>query len=502
MTDVLVLSFENITVRSLNQVLFENLNFHMKKGEHWAVTGASGAGKSAFLETIAGRFHISKGEAAHPFFDEYIRENKINDPLFNWHKLIALVASRHHFRNLSNTHDFYYQQRFNSSDSEDAETVAHYLEQVKRSASDTGWTYERVITRLGLTPLLEKQLIKLSNGETKRLLIATALIKNPVLLLLDNPLTGLDVDTRADFNALLQEIADSGISIIMATSPFEIPGVITHVLTLDQGKVTGATARSEFKLYQLSSLPVTQVDQEELQKLLSLKDDYNYQTIVGMEDVVIRYGEKIILDKVSWNVRQGERWALLGHNGAGKSTLLSLINGDNPQAYANKITLFDRRRGSGESIWDIKSKIGFVSPELFQYFPMTTSCLQVIESGFYDTLGLFRKSSPVKSEIARRWMRLLEIEGSASGLFKNVSASIQRLCLLARALVKNPPLLIFDEPCQGLDIHQQEHFKHVTDAICRSSKVTLIYVSHYQHEIPDSVTHTLKLENGKAAERV
>lgn len=200
---------------------------------------------------------------------------------------------------------------------------------------------------------------------------------------------------------------------------------------------------------------------------------------------------------MNWEVKQGERWALLGHNGAGKSTLLSLVNGDNPQAYANKITLFDRKRGTGESIWDIKKKIGFVSPEFFQYFPMESSCIEVIESGFYDTLGLFRRSDTINRNVAVRWTKLLGIDSLCNKLFKDVSASNQRLCLLARALVKNPPLLIFDEPCQGLDNSQQEQFKYLVDEICKQSNVTLVYVSHYQHEIPNSITHTIALAAGK-----
>jgi len=176
--------------------------------------------------------------------------------------------------------------------------------------------------------------------------------------------------------------------------------------------------------------------------------------------------------------------------------LLSLINGDNPQAYANDIILFDKKRGTGESIWDIKSKIGFVSPELHQYFPTDNSCLQVIESGYYDTLGLFRQSNKTKAETALRWMQALEIDKYARVLLKNIPASAQRLCLLARALIKTPDLLIFDEPCQGLDAHQQHHFKTLVDTICSLSNVTLIYVTHYQHEIPDSVTKVLRLEKG------
>ena len=218
-----------------------------------------------------------------------------------------------------------------------------------------------------------------------------------------------------------------------------------------------------------------------------------------MNEVFVKYGDKVILNKVNWQIIPGERWALLGANGAGKSTLLSLINGDNPQAYANDIVLFDKKRGTGESIWDIKSKIGFMSPELHQYFPTDNSCLQVIESGCYDTLGLFRPSQKTKADTALRWMKALEIEKYARVLLKNTPASAQRLCLLARALIKNPDLLIFDEPCQGLDAHQQQHFKNLVDTICRLSNVTLIYVTHYQNEIPESVSRVLRLDKGSVS---
>jgi len=217
-----------------------------------------------------------------------------------------------------------------------------------------------------------------------------------------------------------------------------------------------------------------------------------------MKNVSIKYGDKQILDGLNWQVRQGERWALTGHNGAGKSTLLSLINGDNPQAFANKIILFDQLKGSGESIWEIKKKIGYVSPEFFQYFPMGSTCLHVIESGFDDTLGLFRISGKSRAETSLRWMKLLHISEFAGALIRNVPVSIQRICMLARAMVKNPSLLILDEPCLGLDAERQEQFKNLIDTICRMSDLTLIYVSHYQDEMPLSITHSLKLEHGRA----
>ncbi len=498
---IALLSIQNITVRYLDLTLFTDLNFNINKGEHWALVGESGSGKSALLQTIAGRFNIVGGTIHHHYFEDFLKQYPDDNAHLTYHKLIALVSPKHSFRNLSNTTEFYYQQRFNSSDSEDAPTVEAYLSGIEPELhAERVWTPERVIERLKLQPLRHKQLIKLSNGETKRLLIAAALLKHPALLLLDNPLTGLDVQSRAGFNGIINEIIASGISIVMATSPGEIPDDITHVAVLHEGKIINQLPKSDFKSRMVSIPETAKIDTDELKNLLALTRNRNFDYVVKMKQVNIRYGENQVLHNVDWTIKQGEHWALLGPNGAGKSTLLSLINGDNPQAYANDIVLFDRKRGCGESIWDIKNKIGFVSPELHQYFPTENNCLQVIESGFYDTLGLFRPSQPQKAAIALRWMKLLELEADAQRPLKSISSSKQRLILLARALVKSPTLLIFDEPCQGLDAHQQQHFKHVVDAICSLGNTTLIYVTHYQHEIPDSVSLVLRLEKGKRVE--
>jgi len=494
-----LLSIHNVTARYINNILLKNINFTIRKGENWALIGESGSGKSALLQTIAGKFNVTGGEVKYDFFEDFLQKHPVTDNSITHQKLIAFVESRHHFRNLSNTTEFYYQQRYNSSDSEDALTVNEYLEGVQHiPLQNRYWDLPKVIQTLHLENLLNKQIIKLSNGETKRLRIAAALMKNPVLLMLDAPLTGLDVQTRAEFNIILEQIVASGITVIMATSPYEIPDGITDIAMLKDGEIIQTIKKSAFDPVKFMQDTGDVTDRSGLQALLHADAGKTpYRFIVKMNKVNIRYGDRTILDNVDWQIVPGERWALLGPNGAGKSTLLSLINGDNPQAYANDIVLFDKKRGTGESIWDIKKKIGFVSPELHQYFPTENSCLQVIESGYYDTLGLFRPGQKAKADTALSWMQALEIDKYARNLLKNVPASVQRLCLLARALIKNPDLLIFDEPCQGMDAHQQLHFKNIVNAICDMSNVTLIYVTHYQQEIPDSVTKVLRLEKGK-----
>ena len=498
-----LLSIRHVTARYLNNILLKQLSFTINKGENWALIGESGSGKSALLQTIAGRFNITGGEIRYYFYEDFLTAHPDTDATTSTHqKMMAIVEPTHHFRNLSNTTEFYYQQRYNSSDSEDALTVDEYLRSMPHlSLQNNYWDLQKAITTLRLENLLDKQLIKLSNGETKRLRIAAALVKNPALLLLDAPLTGLDVQTRADFNDIIKEIIASGITIIMATSPYEIPEGITDIAILKDGEIIQTLKKTEFDPTQFVQNNYEKTDRSKLRALLNGDTGENkFSFIVKMNHVHIKYGDKVILDDINWQILPGERWALLGPNGAGKSTLLSLINGDNPQAYANDIVLFDRKRGTGESIWDIKSKIGFVSPELHQYFPTDNSCLQVIESGYYDTLGLFRPSQKAKADAALGWMQALEIDKYARNLLKNVPASVQRLCLLARALIKNPDLLIFDEPCQGMDTHQQAHFKSIINTICDMSNVTLIYVTHYQHEIPDSVTKVLRLDKGKVVE--
>ncbi|MCC8407538.1 ATP-binding cassette domain-containing protein [Mucilaginibacter sp. UR6-1] len=489
------LELNNVSVRGYNKLLFENLSLTVHKGEHWALVGQSGSGKSALLQTIAGKLNVTNGNIVYGFWEEYIQQHPDNSQI-TFHQLITLLESKHHFKNLSNTTDFYYQQRFNSSDSDDSSTVDEYIQDIHPLKGRELWNLDEVIALLNLQSLLHKKLIMLSNGETKRLRIASALIKNPALLLLDNPLAGLDVSTRQEFNTIIGKIAKAGTTVIMTAAPDEIPAAITNVAVLKDGNIIETSRREAFDASKYSFNPKSNIDGNAIAELTRQTETSPYRYIVNMRDVNIRYGENQVLKNVSWQIKPGEHWALLGPNGAGKSTLLSLINGDNPQAYANDIVLFDKKRGSGESIWDIKKRIGYVSPEFYQYFPADNSCLQVIESGYYDTLGLFRPSNSVYQQKALQWMKVLEIDQYARTLLKNIPASAQRLCLLARALVKNPPLLIFDEPCQGLDTHQQEHFKSVVEQICHNTPVTLIYVTHYQHEIPDSVDKVLRLQKG------
>jgi molybdate transport system ATP-binding protein len=487
-----ILSIRNATVRYLEKVIFEDMDFEWEKGQHWGVIGASGIELTAFLDTILGRTMVTKGEILRHFAEKYQLDKTESSEVHSFRDLMATVSQQYSFKNKSNLQNFYYQQRFNSMDSEEAATVVEYLQGLQIHQNGT-WTIEMVLNLFRLKPLQDKSLIKLSNGETRRLAMASALLKNPKLLLMDQPLTGLDLQTRQSFDNILQEIKDSGVHVILSTNSHEIPETVTHVAVLGAKKVKEVIERKNLLVTDFFQFQSKGFDAVLLKRLLSTKQEFGFKHIVHFENVRIQYGEKVILKNINWTINPGEKWLLKGENGAGKSTLLSLILGENPQAYANNIWLFDKKRGSGESIWDIKKQTGFVAPELSRFFPPNQTCLKVVLSGLFDTMGLFKKVNKEQEDSALDWLKMFRLEHTANKLLRQVSLEEQRFVLLARALIKVPPLLVLDEASQGMDEYQRMLFKKTIDQVCGLIPITLIYVSHYQEDVPECVDKMYQL---------
>lgn len=505
-----ILSINAATVKHVNKTIFDDFNFQIQKGEQWAIIGRSGSGKTALLHTLLGHFNVVKGTIKFPVITAFKEDHNIVDPLFTNSDLIAFVQQQAHFKNKQNLNNFFYQQRYHAQFSEEADTVETYLKERKekmiteRKRKPIKFSFTWILKHLQLEPLLSKTLIQLSNGETRRLMIADALLQQPLILLMDNPFIGLDHASRLVLEQILQQIIKTKTSVIMATTPREIPECITHIAELDgeSKKVKAAGPKTTFKtsLATFSVKSKWQPDPDLLSKIDGLKpvQDHHFDKAIEMRDIKVVSQRKTILNKINWTVNIGEKWALLGPNGAGKSTLLSLINGDHPQAYANKIELFDQQRGSGESIWELKHRMGFVSPEMHQYFKGNHLITDVILSGFNDTMGI-RKKSPSKQEkqLVQDWLELLTLSSLSNRRFRDIPAGEQRLILLIRAMIKNPPLLILDEPCQGLDEEQRNHFKRIVDMLWDRADKTLLYVSHYKEDIPSCVHHILALKEGE-----
>jgi molybdate transport system ATP-binding protein len=224
----------------------------------------------------------------------------------------------------------------------------------------------------------------------------------------------------------------------------------------------------------------------------AMKTDYS--DVVNMKNLTVRYGEHVVVSNINWHISHGEKWALLGPNGSGKSTLLSFIFGDHPQAYSQPLILFDKQRGTGESIWDIKKQIGFTSSEMHLYYRENVSCLKVVASGFFDSIGLFRQCSEEQLQIVEQWFSLLGVSHLMERSFLHISSGEQRFMLFIRALVKNPGLLILDEPFHGLDASRKAICTVIVESFCNQADKTLIYVTHRREEIPVCVTHFMELK--------
>ena len=218
------------------------------------------------------------------------------------------------------------------------------------------------------------------------------------------------------------------------------------------------------------------------------------EEVIKFNKVTIRYGTRTILKDLDWTVRKGEHWSLSGQNGSGKSTLLSLVCADNPQSYACDISLFGHQRGSGESIWDIKKHIGYVSPEMHRSYKQNIPAIQIVASGLKDTVGLYVKPNEAEQAQCRKWLNIFGIGHLADRNFREMSSGEQRLILVARAFVKEPSLLILDEPLHGLDDVNRRMVKNRVDEYCQDPEKTLIYVTHYQEELPRCIDHALYLE--------
>jgi molybdate transport system ATP-binding protein len=479
----LFLTLEGVSVQLGGARLLDNLDWTIHRGEQWALTGASGSGKTLLAHTLLGR-HFHSGHIT--FYDE--NGVPITQPR------ISIVEQQHRFPGRPGHTELYYQQRFNASDADKTITVAQEL-------ADAGFTSAAggaLTDTLHIGPLLQKPLIQLSNGENKRVQLALALLGDPQLLILDNPFLGLDAEGRATLHTMIDRLAASWIQLLLVTGPHELPRSITHVAQLDRGNWLSSGPREGFHPIDREEHPAlddSMLDQLSLGADISGGREFAYA--VRMRNATVRYGESTILKAIDWEVRRGERWSVSGPNGAGKSTLLSLITADNPQAYANEIWLFDRRRGSGESIWDIKKKIGFVSPEMHLYFDSAATGFDVVASGLFDTIGLFRSLDADQEVLVLQWLRLLSLHDLRTRRLAQLSTGQQRLMLLARALVKNPPLLILDEPCQGLDEEQTAWFRTLVTRLCEAFGTTLIYVSHYPDELPPCIDHWLRLEEGR-----
>ena len=484
-----VVEIINGVARHPDYRLPEPVNFVLHEGEQLAILGPNGSGKTKLVNTIIGRYPLLMNEVRYDFGD------------YN-HRMVCENIHYMAFRDSYGDADgsYYYQQRWHSQDVELSPAVRDVL-------PEAGDEYTASLyADFAINTLLDKLLVMLSSGELRRLQIVKALLTAPRVLIMDNPFIGLDAATRTLLAELLKRlIAERGLQLILVVSREEdVPDFVTRIVrTPSQPPPLWGGAESP-RCPQSPSIE----GRGEMSlgcddgRFISPKE--NCQAVYGggspegvcsLRNVTLRYGERTIFENLNWEVCRGERWALHGRNGSGKSALLGLVCADNPQSYACDISLFGRRRGTGESIWDIKRRIGYVSPEMHRAYLKDLPAIEIVASGLHDSVGLYVRPRPEHIGTCKGWMRVFGIEELAERTFLKLSSGEQRLVLLARAFVKDPELLILDEPLHGLDTQRREMVRTIIDDFCSRPEKTLIMVTHYPEELPTCITHHKQLTN-------
>lgn len=445
-------------------------------GESWAFVGANGSGKSALARALAGSLLLQKGSRecnfsriAHLSFEQL-------------QKLVSDEWQRNNTDLLSPDED--------DTGRTTAEIIQDEIKDPVRC--------EKLASLFGIAPLLGRRFKYLSTGETRKTLLCQALMPEPDLLILDEPFDGLDVKSREQLADLLGELSAQGYTVVLVLNRFdEIPefiqhaGVLADCTLIETGEkhklleqaLIAQLAHSET----LSGVALPEADDPSARYLLP-----DNEPRIILRNGIVEYNDRPILHKLSWTVSPGEHWQIVGPNGAGKSTLLSLVTGDHPQGYSNDLTLFGRRRGSGETIWDIKKHIGYVSSSLHLEYRVSTTVRNVILSGYFDSIGIYQAVSDRQQKLTREWLHMLGMNNAiADAPFHSLSWGQQRLALIARALVKHPTLLILDEPLQGLDPLNRQLVRRFVDILIGEGETQLLFVSHHAEDAPECITRRL-----------
>ena len=315
----------------------------------------------------------------------------------------------------------------------------------------------------------------MSSGQRRKSLLRYLISQKPDFLVLDDIFASVDKETRAYIVEQLFLIADETLFIQIFYRKVDILDFISTVIVLDEfGKIRSVDEKKDFtQKYQTDNI---QQQSFELPYCLSNSEPVA-NPLFSLKNVSLSYGEKKVLNGISWVIRQGEFWQLTGPVGSGKSSLLSMIIGDNPKGYGQDITLFGRKKGSGESIWDIKKHIGYFTPSMLAQFRRNESVEHMIISGMLDSVGLYVKPTDLQVQTARKWLNLLG-DSYCDKKFMQLSYGQQRIVMVVRALIKQPPLLILDEPTTGLDDENAALFISMICAIANTRRVAVIYVSH------------------------
>jgi len=380
-------------------------------------------------------------------------------------------------------------------DKADTGTTVYSL--IQQQSQDENVTQE-LMSELDLLHLKDSGFRVLSTGETRRLMLARVLASKPKLLVLDEPYAGLDLTHRQHLATYLEYLSTFTQLLIIVSREDEMPSWVENVALFDHGKLVEIMTKPEWDEHPIIS-QITAQSKKQSEDIMMLIHKHRHTShfnnpLFELIDGKVAYTDSTIFSGVNWRINNGEHWQIRGPNGCGKSTLLGLIFGDHPQCYSNNIQIFGKKRGSGETIWQIKQNIGMVSSALHLQYRVGCNALEVVISGFYDSIGLYNQPSKREIEIAKEWLEILHMSKFIKTPFKELDYGQQRLLLIARALVKQPALLILDEPYQGLSNLGRRLVMNTLEIIAKENLSQLLYVSHYQQDALNNIHNFVDFE--------
>jgi len=476
-----LVSLQNCHTLLADQFKLNTDFFTIKPSQHTVVLGANGSGKSALAAMIAGEGNVLAGQ-------RYVTSSNAWVSVEQQQALIEAEKQK------------------DCADILDIIPVPTTAQEILFEGLTLGDVNQVLVKRVtkifSLQSILLRPFRALSTGETRKLLLAKALLSDPELLILDEPWDGLDHQSAADFNQLLLEISTKTTLLIVLNRLSEVPEFCRQLVLMEAGSILWQTAIANDLPEQLTHIAqLLHMQQKNL--ILPEKDHDSFAPhpldtnapLVRLTNAKVNYAENIVFSELNWTIYPQQHWQITGPNGSGKTCLLNLITGDHPQCYVNDIYVFGYQRGSGESIWQIKQYIGYLSNGFHLGYRVNCSILNVVLSGFYDSIGLYQQPTNNQVSLAQQWLQIMGFEQLRSSPFYELSFGDQRLILLARAMVKHPALLILDEPCNGLDDVNRLKVLALIDLIARAGGTTLLYVNHHQDDVIPSIQHHLSMSD-------
>lgn len=513
-----LIRIDKCQIRKGGSVLIPRIDWTMKEGEAWLVTGPNGGGKADFIKALYGslEFYPEQGGS---FYSEFAKSTAVVS-LEEAAKLIEEERERDESEYLDKI--------------DIGRTGREYIYEVIGGAKNKSEPLAKDAYKLetfpqvklcGVEKILDRGLRFMSTGEIRRTLLCRSLLSGAKLLVLSDPFAGLDAESRSIlmefFNMILKrQTENSGTDfprIILCMERFtEIPEKINRVLEFSDKKISFCASRSEYEnLLEARNAEKKSVREKERQEFLCelkrIRSESNAaleteefsevpESLIKFEDVNVGWDDHKVLVNLNWEVKKGEHFLVRGPNGSGKTTIMELITGDNMQVFREKVYLFGGRRGSGESIWDIKKHLGIVSYRLHVEYRMVggTDLQSVIVSGFKDSIGLYEPATDFELAMANAWLKLAGFSGREKESFGSLSYGEQRAILILRAAVKSPRVLILDEPCHGLDENYRGKILDLLETVAETGTTTLLHVTHEPSEVLACEKNILELCPGQS----